>query len=76
MIGAIIFSPLSGLAFVCREIANAVEKSLEGEKAALMSELRALHQRVERKEIEEDTFAEKETALLDRLDVVNAQIGR
>jgi hypothetical protein len=76
MIGAILFSPLSGLAFVCKEIANAVEKSLEVEKGELMSELRALHSQVERKEIEEAAFAERETALLDRLDVVTARIGR
>ena len=76
MIGSILLSPLSGLAFICREIANAVDKALEAEKGELMDELRALHQRVERKEIEENAFAEKETALLDRLDDINAQIGR
>jgi hypothetical protein len=48
MLGSIVLSPLNGLAFICREIANAVEKSLEAEKGQLMGELRALHQRVER----------------------------
>ena len=76
MIGSVLFSPLSGLAFLCREIANAVEKSLEAEKGELMSELRALHSQVERKEIEEDAFTERETALLDRLQDVTTQIGR
>ena len=76
MIGSVLFSPLSGLAFLCKEIANAVEKSLEAEKGELMSELRALHSQVERKEIEEDAFAERETALLDRLQDVTTQIGR
>jgi len=76
LIGSILLSPLSGVAFVCREIANAVEKSLESEKAKLMDDLRTLHQRIESKTIEEDEFAEKETALLDRLDDINAQLGR
>lgn len=76
MLGSIMLSPLNGLAFICREIANAVEKSLEVEKGQLMGELRALHQRVERKEIEDDAFAETETALLDRLDHINAQLRR
>jgi flagellar biosynthesis/type III secretory pathway chaperone len=76
MIGSIVLAPLNGLAFICREIANAVEKSLEAEKGQLMGELRALHQRIERKEIEERAFVEKETALLDRLDEINAQLRR
>jgi hypothetical protein len=62
------------VAFIFREIADAVRKSLEEEKEQLMAELRSLHTRLERGEIDEAAFSEREAAILDRLDKVQADL--
>ena len=71
MLGALLLSPFSGLSFVLREIAQAVDDTRDADRRATMSALQELHRLIERGEITEAEFEERETVLLDRLDAMS-----
>lgn len=68
MLGSLLLSPVTGLAFVMRQIADAVDEAREADRRAIMAELQELHRLVERGEIADAAFDEREAVLLDRLD--------
>ncbi len=68
MLGGLLLSPMTGLTFVLREIAQAVDEAREADRRAVMAELQELHRLIERGTIDEATFEAREAALLDRLE--------
>jgi hypothetical protein len=61
-------APVKGLAFVFRSVHDAVEDHVDGERDRLRDELNQLYLMLERGEISEDDFDDREDAILDRLD--------
>ncbi len=55
---------------VMREIDKAVQGELDSEQEGILRKLRQLHRAIELKEIDEDTFEERETQLLERLETI------
>lgn len=70
----ILFSPIKGLAAICRKVHDAAQDDLDEQESALMAELTDLHHQLENSGIEEQVFEEREGKLLDRLDAL--QRGR
>lgn len=68
MLGNLLFSPVTGLAFIMRQITDAVNEAQEASRRAIMADLQTLHRQLERGEIDEKRFDEQETVLLDRLE--------
>ncbi|MCY2982477.1 MAG: gas vesicle protein GvpG [Planctomycetota bacterium] len=64
----LVMSPFKGFLFIAKEVAKAVEQEKENVRANNMTELSALHARLEAGEITEDEFDEREAELLDLLD--------
>jgi hypothetical protein len=75
MLGALLLSPFSGLSFVLREIAQAVDDTRDADRRAIMAALQELHRLIERNEITEAEFEAREGPLLDRLDAVSGGGG-
>ncbi len=71
MLGSLLLSPITGLTFIMREIANAVDEAREADRRAIMAELQELHRRIESGDIAEADFDTQEAALLDRLDAMS-----
>ncbi len=71
MLGSLLLSPITGLTFIMREIANAVDEAREADRRAIMAELQELHRRIESGDITEADFDTQETALLDRLEAMS-----
>jgi hypothetical protein len=70
MLGSLLLSPITGLTFILREIAHAVDETRGADRRAIMAELQELHRRIEGGDIAEAEFDTREAALLDRLDVL------
>lgn len=64
----IAMSPFKGFMFIAKEVANAAKQEMEKNRANLMAELSALHQKLEQGEITEEEFDEREQWLLDQLE--------
>jgi hypothetical protein len=75
MLGSLLLSPITGLTFIMREIANAVDEAREADRRAIMAELQELHRRIENGDIAEADFDAQEAALLDRLDALSGTGG-
>jgi hypothetical protein len=75
MLGSLLLSPMTGLTFILREIARAVDEAREADRRAIMTELQELHRQIERGEIAEAVFDEREAVLLDRLDMMSGGRG-
>jgi hypothetical protein len=60
--------PAKGVLWVIREVHNAASQEQAGEADRIRAALRDLYLELERGAITEETFAERETELLDRLD--------
>lgn len=73
MIGSLLFSPVTGLTFIMREIAHAVEDAREADRKSVMADLQELHRLIERGAITEQEFETREALLLDRLDVLSGK---
>nr|WP_294552326.1 gas vesicle protein GvpG [uncultured Rhodopila sp.] len=73
MIGSLLFSPVSGLTFVMREIAHAVDEAREADRKSIMADLQELHRQIERGTITEQEFETREAVLLDRLEVLSGK---
>ena len=71
MLGSLLLSPVTGLAFVLRKIADAVDEAREADRRAIMAELQELHRLLERGQIDDDAFDSREAALLDRLEALS-----
>jgi hypothetical protein len=71
MLGSLLLSPITGLSFILREIAHAVDEAREADRRAIMAELQELHRRIESGDIAEADFDTQEAALLDRLDALS-----
>nr|WP_294526941.1 gas vesicle protein GvpG [uncultured Rhodopila sp.] len=68
MIGSLLMSPMTGLTFIMREIAHAVDEAREAGRKAIMADLQELHRQIERGSITEPEFELREAALLDQLE--------
>ena len=66
-------APFEGFMFLAREVANAVQKEQEGERANLMSELTALHRQLEEGLIGDEEFDQRESVLLDQLEAFDGE---
>ena len=62
---------MRGVLAVFREIHKAAQQELGNEAAAIRTELGELYMLLERNGITEEAFDERESALLDRLDVLD-----
>ncbi len=71
MLGGLLLSPMTGLTFVLREIANAVDEAREADRRAIMAELQELHRLIERGAVAEPAFDAREAVLLDRLEALS-----
>jgi hypothetical protein len=69
----IAMSPFRGVMFLAKEIAKAAQQEQEKDRANLMAELSSLHLQLEKGEITEDEFDEREIWLLDRLEAADSQ---
>jgi hypothetical protein len=67
----IALSPFKGVMFLAKEIAKAAEQEMEQNRANLMAELSALHLQLEKGEITEEAFDEREQWLLDQLEAAD-----
>jgi hypothetical protein len=74
VLGSILLAPFHGLAFVFREIAEAVDKDREAQREQIMALLRELHRSVETGAITEAEFERQEQALLDRLEGLQSNV--
>lgn len=61
-------APFKGFMFIVREVANAADQELAQRRVDLMSELSELHLKLEKGEIDEDQFDQREQELLDQLE--------
>lgn len=68
----IAMSPFRGVMFLAKEIAKAAQQEQEKDRANLMAELSSLHLQLEKGEITEDEFDEREVWLLDRLEAADS----
>jgi hypothetical protein len=68
MLGSLLLSPMTGLTFILREIAQAVDAVRAADRLAIMADLQELHRLIERGAIAEPEFDQREAALLDRLE--------
>ena len=59
----VLMSPFKGFLFIAKEVAKAVEQQKEQDRNHLMAELTALHHRLERGDISEEEFEEREIQL-------------
>jgi hypothetical protein len=73
MIGSLLFSPVTGLTFIMREIAHAVDEAKEADRKSIMADLQELHRQIERGAITEQEFEAREAVLLDRLEVLSGK---
>ena len=73
LIDDILLSPAKGLLWVFREIHDAAQQELAGESEAITAALSELYMRLETGQITETEFDAQETALLDRLDRLQAE---
>ncbi len=64
----IVMSPFKGFLFIAKEVAKAVEQQSERDRADVMGQLSALHLALEKGEITQEEFEERENELLDRLE--------
>jgi hypothetical protein len=71
MIGSILMSPMTGLTFVLKKVAEAVDEAREADRRAIMGALQELHRQIERGTITEDEFDSREKVLLDRLEAMS-----
>jgi hypothetical protein len=69
----IAMSPFRGVLFLAKEIAKAAQQEQEKDRANLMAELSSLHLQLEKGEISEEEFDEREIYLLDRLEAADSQ---
>jgi hypothetical protein len=64
----ILFSPVRGLAAVCRKVEEAARLELESQEKGAVAALGELHRRLEAGQIDEQEFDAEETRLLERLE--------
>ena len=73
LVDDILLSPMKGVLWVFREIHDAAQQELAGESEAITAALSELYMRLETGQITETEFDAQETALLDRLDRLQAE---
>ncbi len=71
MIGSLLLSPVTGLTFIMREIAHAIDEAREADRRAVMAALQELHRQIETGAITEAQFDLREAELLDRLEALS-----
>ena len=70
IIDDLLLAPLKGVLWIADKIQEAAQEELAGEAEAITEELRQLYVLIERAQITEAEFEERERKLLDRLDKV------
>ena len=73
LIDDILLAPAKGVLWVFREINDAAQQELAGESETITAALSELYMRLETGQITETEFDAQETALLDRLDRLQAE---
>jgi Gas vesicle protein G len=71
MLGSLLMSPMTGLTFILREIAQAVDDARDADRRGIMADLQELHRLIERGTITDAEFDAREGPLLDRLDALS-----
>ncbi len=69
----VLMSPVRGVLAVFREIHNAAVQEMLNESAAIRTELGELYMLLEAGSITDEEFDDRESALLDRLDVLESR---
>lgn len=75
VIDTVLAAPFHGLLWIFQEIHNAVEQEIDGQAEAVTVQLQQLYAALERGEISDAEFDEREAVLLDRLDEIETQGG-
>jgi hypothetical protein len=70
LVDDILTSPVRGILWIFREVANAAEQELAGQEESITEELRTLYMQLETGRITEQEFDASEKLLLDRLDAI------
>lgn len=73
VLDTILTAPFSGLLWIFQEIHNAVEQETAGRAEAITAQLQQLYAALEKGEISDEEFDEREAVLLDRLDEIEDQ---
>ncbi|MDR3517846.1 MAG: gas vesicle protein GvpG [Azospirillaceae bacterium] len=73
IIDDLLAAPMRSLIFVLKKVNQAVNTEREAQERSLMAELTALHRALDRNEITEAAFDEREQILLGRLDRLHAE---
>lgn len=69
----LLLAPGHGLLWIFRKVHEAAQEELAGDADALTAELSRLYTLLERGQIGEDEFTDRERTLLDRLDAIQAR---
>ncbi|MBI2480553.1 MAG: gas vesicle protein GvpG [Planctomycetia bacterium] len=75
LIDDVLLAPLKGFASVCQKIYDAAQQDLDDQEKAIVEQLLHLHQQLEAGQISNEEFDPRETALLDRLEAIQASQG-
>lgn len=73
LIDNILLAPASGLLMIFRELHEAAQQEYANEAENIRTQLSELYQLLETSQLSEQEFDERETTLLDRLDVLEAR---
>ncbi len=73
LVDDLLAAPIKGILWVFKEIENAAREEQRSRRDAIMASLSALYVSLEQGEITDEVFDEREQALLDELDAMDAQ---
>lgn len=73
ILDSLVAAPFKGLAWIFEKVAEAADESQAAELETIKMALAELYTQLAEGSIDEATFDERERALLDRLDVLEAQ---
>jgi hypothetical protein len=74
LVDDILFSPVTSILWVFREIGKIAQEELAGEAQSITEQLRLLYMQLETGRITEPQFDAEEKLLLDRLDAIDSRL--
>ncbi len=74
LVDDILFSPVSSILWIFREISKIAHEELAGEGQSITEQLRLLYMQLETGRITEQQFDAEEMLLLDRLDAIESRL--
>ncbi len=75
LVDDILFSPVSSILWIFREITKIAHEELAGEGQSITEQLRLLYMQLETGRITEQQFDAEEKLLLDRLDAIESRLN-